>query len=262
MYYRKHFIGSIVNNTDRQSVIRSNGSSVNDYINQGNVVRQAVVETLVECGATAFVEDDSCIINVNGFRFDLYYSNTMSLNIYSDASIIYSSSSNSGSYQPFNNLDYNFYVIVKGNLSTSFNVYITRNNSNEENKGIGISYVTTNIKKQRRVIVRKLDSEGSESGSTGYIRNTDGSNVNTVDGFGYSTQITFKGRLGNLVDGSWNDNGEMIQLVPFIDDYGYSTFDGVYMMVASKMNKGNFYNYNNRMYYAMNYNMLVELEEP
>lgn len=259
MYFKKFYAGQIESNTERERVVDDRGNSIDDYINQGAVVRNAVVESLAACGAEAFVEDGSCVINVNGFRFSIYYLNTMRMAIYSNGAIIYSPTNNDRYGQPFDNLGYKFYVTIKGNLKTSFNIYISAYNeaSTYETKGIGISYVTTIIKKQKRVIVRKVDGEKAETGSVGYIRGIDGS---LVDGQSYNNQVTFKLSI-SFSDYEWNDLGHSFSLIPLFDLYGYCTFDGVFIRNTNKMPVGNFYNLNDKLFYVMNYNMLVEIDE-
>lgn len=257
MYFKKFFSGQIENNTTRKSLTDDAGTARSDYINQGTVVRNAVVETLIASGFDAFVEDETCVINVNGFRFSVYYANTMTMNIYSAGRNIHSSGSNNYSYQPFSSLEYKFYVTVKGNPNTSFNIYISQYGANisSDGYGIGISYVTTIIKKQRRVVVRETANAGTEANSVGYVRGIDGS---LTDGFSYSDTVSFKIPFSQNPR-EWNDSGNSISLIPMFDLSGYCVFDGVYLRNTFSMTVGSFYNLNNKLYYAMNYNMLVEI---
>ena len=259
MYFKKFFTGQIESNTERKSVVDDVGVSRNDYINQGTIVRNAVVESLVACGADAFVEGGSSVINVNGFRFSIYYVDTMKMSIYSNTASIYLCTSNSYSYQPFRDLEYRFYVTIKGNLKTSFNIYISSytESSTSETRGIGISYVTTIIKKQKRVVVRKIASEVADTGSVGYVRGIDGS---LVDGQSSSSPLNFKISI-DYSNYEWNDLGNSIPLIPLFDLTGYCSFDGVYIRHKSLLSVKNFYNLNGRLFYAMNYHMLVEIDE-
>lgn len=266
MYIKKRFTGTIEDNNFRESVLETNGGTIFDYSNQSKVLRNAIVETFrsknIECSS----DEGTCIINVNGFKFDLLYTSTNVYNVRSVGMSIFQTSAGT-SYQPFNGNNYDFCITVAGDMKSAFNIFIgTYSSPESKNYGVFIANAVNVRKKEKRIFIRKSEQVFTSSGCEAYVRDTNGNKVEDYvrsDGSIFDSLVKWSSEKFDYdYSYSISEFRKLVPLFPLFTNNKMYMFTSAYEKPNySGVMSSEFFRVNDKLYYTANYNMAVEMSE-
>lgn len=255
MYYRKNFSGAVESTNVTKIIPYSFGSNstCTIYVNQNNVINNALKEILTECGCVCVYDEDTALLWIDGFPLSIqvyatsYYRIVLPLT----TTALVNVTSTTSTYAFFSGVNYNFYITVKGDPDGILDVYIGTyaaptavNTAYSFSIGKGkdlrdnSSIFTLSLARNYGMYVYKRTEEGIEypEGLT--------SASSLVFGFAITSNTGL------------NENGNKIVLVSEIAQTGAFALNQCYLGNAALSND-NFYDIGGSIYYVRdNYNIV------
>lgn len=238
MYFRKYFEGTVsAYNTTASVLVNGTSSRQTVYINQTNIINEAIKETLMAAGIDCEYDSTSCSLHVGGvFVQILAASNAGNIAVYRKgiSSPMQTSSTSCGICSGSN---YKFYVTLKG-----------------DPKGIlvvTIGYYSKPEDMTYGVAVAKIIDLRDNSRKTGIMLPNNSYNVYIYDESGEKlSEIETLNFMNLKANNDLTESGSLIPLVEIIDTYGFFKIEQCYMGTYG-LAKDSFYNIGGEVFYML-----------
>lgn len=257
MYYREFFSGSIESSVSKSISIR--GASVTDFYNQSTVVRNAIIKVLKTVGFSRAVYDTTDnIIKYDSnekFGFGLYFSSATQMGAkivnYENTSQTQTVTSSGTQYQPFNGLNYQFYVTFFGDPSGMAGIMIGTNTTPASYTNFNIYRVCGKDLATGRDVAGIFTAATQTAPPTGfYFRTPDDGKMIQGEVYNalHSFTISINGQAGYAF------------FIPKFDNTGRIVLNNVYFGQSSGLAVGmtNYYTIDGEEYWAPHANYLVK----
>lgn len=233
MYFRKYFEGTIPTNNSYSNIyIDGTSTAIKTYINQTNIINNAIVETLLAAGlvGTYGGAAEKCILRIAGFPVQfLAVSNVGNPYLYKrgDRGAVLTTGTGAGM---FSGTSYKFYVSLLGDPKGMLAIYLGNFSSPAALvTGIILAKITDQRDKSQKIGVAV---SGTAVGQV-YICNAVGEPLPEVNAYLAFTNLTDNQVL--------TQNGGVIPLVEAVDTTGFFKIDHCYKGHTG-LTANNFYN--------------------
>lgn len=255
MFYRKYFEGTIASASVTKGSMPSyyGATTVKTvYVNQTDVVLNAMKDVLETCGCDVIIDKDKYFIWINGVPISITFTSATVMSCFIPFLNTALFSASGASNHPFNGTDYKFYITVKGDPDGILDVYI---GSNSTPASVNTTY-SISIGKGKDV--RNNNDVGfvslARSDSVYYFYKKDGE-VTLVDGKTTPTTVSPGYAIAN--DADLTQSGQTIPLVENVMQNGFLRINNCFFGHSS-LSSDTFYNIDGEVYYERSNLLLVK----
>lgn len=244
MYYRRYFAGKISSNTAYKSISDISGGSVYNYYNQTNVLLSAIKQTLEDVGIQCECREADAILVIDGVTVQLVYNGVNAHRISVNGKKLYDFSSGNAA---FSNLDYKFYIILKGDIDGILQICIGYYSSpSSEACGIAIG---KGVDLRDGLEIRVVRSGNIHAAYSFFVLKNDRMLEN------YNADVPFGYILTNVPD--LNNKGAEATLIECVAQPGRFKLNNCYLGNAA-LTAGYFYNIGGDIYYCISSYIMVK----
>lgn len=262
MYYRKRFRGTLGAVSATRNCPKYFGTSESRvvYSTQTDIFCNALVETLLECGADARYDSANGFTFINGLPLSIVYTSSTGFYIFCPCHGASLTSASQTSYQPFNSTAgsaYDFYITIKGdplgimdiywgslttpgNVNKAYSFSVGRGKDLRNDNDIA---VLSKAQEYSGVRVFKITNEGADF--------VEGATTDFSMAFGYT--------INNL--DYLSDNKQKIPLVPTISNNGCFRINNTYYG-DNALTADTFYQFDDEVFYVRDAYTIVKCSTP